>query len=320
MGFGPADPLPIHFLTIVLDGEPFIRYHLDLFKKLPFHWHWHIVEGVADLVHDTDWSLKFGGQVPPEYKSCRSIDGTSDYLDKIAAENPDRINVYRKPIGVRWDGKVEMVRAPMANITGSGDCLLWQIDADEFWTAEQLTKGRQLFLDNPQKTAAHYWCWNFVGPELVISTRNCFGNVSRMEWLRTWRFRPGMTWLAHEPPILCEPFGDKLLRNVGLADPFTHDQTEAAGLIFQHLSYVTPSQIAFKEKYYGYAGAMAGWHALQKETNFPRSAGQIFPWVKDGTLVDRAENFLDELLFDTRPGAESFFNRRRLAEPDALDG
>src|SRR5438874_9967466 len=39
--------LPVHFFTIVLNGEPFIRYHLDVFRALPVRWHWHIIEGVA---------------------------------------------------------------------------------------------------------------------------------------------------------------------------------------------------------------------------------------------------------------------------------
>ena len=56
----PNDPLAIHFFTIVLNGEPFIRYHLDSFNKLSFPWHWHIIEGLADLKHDTAWSVPLG--------------------------------------------------------------------------------------------------------------------------------------------------------------------------------------------------------------------------------------------------------------------
>jgi hypothetical protein len=41
--------LPIHFFTIVLNGEPFIRYHEEMLSKLRCEWHWHVVEGVADL-------------------------------------------------------------------------------------------------------------------------------------------------------------------------------------------------------------------------------------------------------------------------------
>ncbi len=124
-----ASALPIHFFTIVLNGEPFIRYHLDVFKKLPFEWHWHIVEGLAELKHDTGWSLRHGGTLPMDAMAeGRSVDGTAEYLDQIAAENPERVTVYRSPGGRLWDGKLEMVAAPLANI--SQNCLLWEVDSD----------------------------------------------------------------------------------------------------------------------------------------------------------------------------------------------
>src|SRR5690242_4062518 len=97
---------PIHFFTIVLNGMPFITYHLDVFRQLRCRWHWHIVEGVANLVHDTAWSLASGGHISSDmHEGGRSNDGTSAYLDRIAAELPDNITVYRKPSGVFWDGK-----------------------------------------------------------------------------------------------------------------------------------------------------------------------------------------------------------------------
>ena len=102
--------LPIHFFTIVLNGQPFIRYHIDIFKQLPFKWHWHIIEGVADLKHDTGWSLQLGGKITDEiHKQGRSKDGTSEYLDELAAKYPENITLYRKPEGEFWDGKREMV-------------------------------------------------------------------------------------------------------------------------------------------------------------------------------------------------------------------
>ena len=70
--------LPVHFFTIVLNGEPFIRYHLDVFRRLPFPWRWHIVEGVASLVHDTAWSVEAGGRIDHAMHSGGlSIDGTT---------------------------------------------------------------------------------------------------------------------------------------------------------------------------------------------------------------------------------------------------
>jgi len=100
----------------------------------------------------------------------RSIDGTSQYIDELVEKFPGKVTIYRKPPGQIWDGKREMVNAPLATI--GDECLLWQIDADELWTASQLAAGRQLFLDHPGKTAAYYWCWFFVGPDRVVSIRN----------------------------------------------------------------------------------------------------------------------------------------------------
>jgi hypothetical protein len=57
-----GDALPIHFFTIVLNGEPFIRYHEEVFRKLTVPWHWHVIEGVALLRHDTGWSVASGTQ------------------------------------------------------------------------------------------------------------------------------------------------------------------------------------------------------------------------------------------------------------------
>lgn len=280
--------LPVHFFTIVLNGEPFIRYHIEVFKQLPFKWHWHIVEGVADLKHDTAWSLQLGGRIVDEiHRNGRSKDGTSEYLDKLTQLYPDNVTVYRQPEGVFWDGKLEMVNAPLANI--QEECLLWQVDVDELWTFEQLCKAREMFINNPEKTAAFYWCWYFVGENLVISTRNCYAENPAQEWLRTWRFKPGLVWAAHEPPRLVEPLPDGEWRDVAALNPFLHEETESQGLVFQHFAYVTPEQLRFKEQYYGYANALSRWQSLQEQTKFPVLLRQYFPWVKDATMVDKAE-------------------------------
>ena len=279
------DP-PVHFFTIVLNGQPFIRYHLDVFRELPFHWRWHVVEGVAQLAHDTAWSLSRGGRIEESlHKDGLSNDGTSQYLDQIAAEFPRSVTLYRKPAGLFWDGKREMVQAPLANVTEP--CLLWEVDADELWRPEQIIAMRRVFEMQPHRTAAFYWCDYFVGPDLVISTRYNYAQNPAVEWLRTWRFEPGMQWLAHEPPTLVSRASDGGLNNVAAIAPFTHDETEAVGARFQHFSYATEEQLRFKEIYYG-EGHLQNWRRMNMELRRSRFLREYFPWVGDLTMVDRA--------------------------------
>ena len=285
-GFVAQPRLPVHFFTTVLNGLPYLRHHLEQFKRLDFEWHWHIVEGVAA-----------GGQVPPEFQADGlSIDGTSAFLDQLSADYRDRLTIYRKPLGRHWDGKLEMFGAPLNAI--AEDCLLWEIDADELWTAEQFTRGRQLFLDGPDKTAALYWCWFFVGPNLITTTRQGYANNPQGEWLRTWRYRPGMRWFAGDAPVLAEPLPNGQWRSIAQVNPILHAETEAAGLVFQHFAYVMENQVRFKESYYGYRGAVERWRALQAVTRFPVYLRDYFPWVQDATRVGPATEYVPNRLIE----------------------
>jgi len=296
-----ASPLPVHFVTIVLNGRPFLSHHVEAFRALPFPWHWHVVEGVAALAHDTAWSLATGGRVEAAFhRAGRSVDGTEEELDTIARELPARVTVYRKPRGELWDGKLEMVNAPLVRMRRA--CLLWEVDVDELWTTAQLVRGRDLFLAHPDRRAAYYRCVYFVGPDLFVATRDGYGN-GPYEWLRTWRYRPGDRWLAHEPPVLVTRWerwrqGRRLRRgrrprlpfHPGDPSVFARDETEAAGLVFQHLAYVFEAQIRFKEGYYGYPDLAARWRAMQAETALPLRLRDWFPWVRDDALVARASS------------------------------
>jgi glycosyltransferase involved in cell wall biosynthesis len=282
-----AADLPVHFFTIVLNGEPFIRYHAGMMASLPFRWHWHIVEGVAALRHDTAWSNASGGRIPEDsHQQGRSNDGTSEYLDELARDRPGQVTLYRKPPGEFWDGKRAMVNAPLAHI--NEECLLWQIDADELWTAEQVATMRARFLAEPQRKAAYYWCWFFVTPDKVISTRCNYAQNPDQEWLRTWRYRPGDRWVAHEPPTLARPVpGQEYPVDLAGFDPFSQDETEALGAVFHHFAYAHEAQARFKERYYGYAGAVQRWHQLLAAPT-PGFLADYLPWVHDRTVFDTA--------------------------------
>jgi glycosyltransferase involved in cell wall biosynthesis/ADP-heptose:LPS heptosyltransferase/Flp pilus assembly protein TadD/predicted O-methyltransferase YrrM len=281
--------LPVHFFTIVLNGQPFIRHHIDIFSRLPFRWHWHVVEGVAELKHDTAWSANQGGRITGElHRNGLSNDGTTEYLDEVAGRFPDRVTLYRKPAGAFWDGKIEMVRAPLGRI--GEPCLLWEIDADELWTAEQICAGREMFAAGPSRTAAYYLCRFFVGERLVTTTRDTYGNHTAYEWLRTWRYEPGDQWLTHEPPRLCRKNEAGQWQDLASLTPFRHAETEAQGLVFQHFAYATEAQLRFKEVYYGYGEARQQWRSLNSLESYPARLAQHFAWVRDDTLVDTVES------------------------------
>ncbi|ACB49867.1 glycosyl transferase, group 1 [Crocosphaera subtropica ATCC 51142] len=284
----PLEEQPIHFFTIVLNGQPFIEYHINVLRQLPFKWHWHIIEGVAELRHDTAWSLAAGGEILEKIhnQGC-SVDGTTEYLDNLQQQYPDNITIYRKQKGQFWDGKREMVNAPLTNI--KEDCLLWQIDVDELWTVEQIIQAKELFNKHPEKTSAYFWCWYFVGEKLIISSRYCYTQNPHQEWLRVWRFQPGDSWEAHEPPRLVRSQPDGQIQDVAKINPFLHKETEKYGLLFQHFAYVTPDQLDFKESYYGYENALQEWKDLQEATDFPVFLKDYLSWVSDNTIAEPAD-------------------------------
>jgi glycosyltransferase involved in cell wall biosynthesis/Flp pilus assembly protein TadD len=283
-----SNVLPVHFFTIVLNGEPFIRYHLEILKQLDIPWHWHIIEGVADLKHDTAWSVGNGGRISNQYhQNGQSIDGTSAYLDQIALENPNQITLYRKGKDDFWDGKLEMVNAPLKNLPDK--CLLWQIDADELWRAEQIETAHRLFREQPDRTAALFHCHFFVSPDLVTTTTDTYSHNTAYEWIRLWRYQKGMQWKSHEPPrLMIEQKTDWV--DAAQIAAFSHRETEEAGLVFTHYAYCLASQVRFKEDYYGYTGAVDQWRKLQKAKDLPVRLSSYFGWVHDETQVDKVEN------------------------------
>jgi len=166
-------------------------------------------------------------------------------------------------------------------------CLLFQVDSDEFFTAEQIEHIHSLFLKNPHKNCAYFYSDFRIGPNIRITSRNTYGNNTAYEWLRVWRFQPGARFASHEPPKL-ENFQEK---------PFTHAETEKEGLVFVHNAYSTEAQVAWKERYYGspnnekghlYKGAVKKWRKLQENRKWPvEDLGRDFlPWVGENVTAD----------------------------------
>jgi hypothetical protein len=233
---------------------------VELNRLTDYEWHWHIVEGAAMNRHDTRW---IASQAPR-----LSGDGTGQFLDSIG--HHPRVTVYRRP---SWDGKREMVNAPLAAISQPG--VLLQVDSDELWTADQLRRIIDLFHGDESLGGMRFWCRYFVGPNVVTTSENGYGNFgNKLEWTRAWRFRPGMTFSSHEPPVLAGNQGDFLSR----------DETRNYGLVFDHYAWALKSQAELKRTLYGkgYETAPHGWDQLQHNRAWPvRSLKHFMPWVGD---------------------------------------
>lgn len=255
--------MKVVFFTIVLDGMPFIPCHLPTFNRLKFDWEWHVVEGVALPNHCTSWCSK----VEPRL----SRDGTTEYLRSIASH--PRVRIHQRPV---WDGKVEMVNVPMAAL--QSHCLVMQIDSDEIWLPGQIETIRQMFIRDPDRNMALFTCRFFVGPNIAVTERGCYGNRLG-EWARAFIADPGMRFAKHEPPEL------EGVKPVA----FMPEETSRLGLIFDHYAYATRQQLEFKERYYGYAGAAAAWDRLQANREWPAKLRNFFPWVKSDSIVNRVD-------------------------------
>lgn len=250
----------VNFITIVLDGMPFITQHIHEMARIQADWTWHIVEGAAMNHHDTAWCR-------PQ-RPRLSEDGTTQYLDGIASH--PRVRLYRR---ASWDGKREMVNEPLATI--KEPCVIFQRDVDEFWRAEQVDAIVSMMSSHSDLGALQFRCNYHVGPNLVSVVDGTYGNRGD-EWQRVWRYQPGARFLSHEPPNL--PVKGRTLRR---------HETAAMGLVFDHYAYALEKQVAGKEAYYGYRKAVDQWRRLQAHNGFPCRLRDFLPWVDDGAMVDR---------------------------------
>lgn len=250
---------------------PWITKHYQVFQTLRVPWRWIVVEGVAANVNCTSWCAPMAPRL--------SNDGTTDYLIELAKKD---YRVHHTPAAFWRGGKVEMCNWALGLIAQS--CLLWQVDADELWTKEQIEKVAQLMAKNPRCNCADFFCRYFVGPDRYVKIQpDSFGNHRAYEWRRVWRFEPGMRFATHEPPVI-----EGVERH-----PLLHEVTGAFGCIFDHHAYATLAQMEFRANYYAgsnnpnahlWRNCVEGWEQLQK-AELPCKLKDYLPWVDDKAIV-----------------------------------
>jgi hypothetical protein len=251
----------LHLLTIVLDGFPFLLAQLATFNRLKTSWRWSIVEGQAASVKDTSWTKPQSPRL--------SRDGTTALLNSLRSH--PRIHVYQQQL---WPGKTAMCNAALEKI--KEPCTLMQIDCDELWEPWQLEWIVKFFEDNPVHNCARFYCRYFIGPNIVVTSEDTWGNRPS-EWLRAWRFEPGNRMITHEPPKLSGSAREHCL---------PRHRARIEGVVFDHMAYLLPEQVAFKQAFYGYDRALEHWQRLQRNTNWPVKLRKFLPWVDENATAD----------------------------------
>lgn len=251
--------------TIVLNGMPFIEKQYSIIPNVFDKWY--IIEGVVKPSHDTGWCAT----VPEEYytKKFTSVDGTSEFLDKIKSQ---KIEIIRK--NDFWDGKKEMCNSFIDKLE---NCILMEFDVDEIWDQDILKDVLEYSEKEDYFHGMLFKCNYYVGPNLKIQNENCYGNRNN-EWSRLWKIKNKTQWLSHEPPRL-----------KGCTDFLTREFTKNKGWVFDHYAYILEEQVRFKEKFYKYNNALENWKKLQMNTNYPCYLGNFLPWVNDNAIVDKCE-------------------------------
>jgi hypothetical protein len=250
--------------TIVLNGMPFIKNQFDIIPKIFDEWH--IIEGATLPVLDTKWCKNIDNNFYDKNKL--SIDGTSQFLDSIVDNK--KIFIHRK--NNFWQGKLEMCNK-IKNIMEN--CILMQIDVDEFWKPDILKNLLEFCEKNEGFDGMMFKCNFYVGENLVITTENTYGDMP-YEWFRLWKIKEKTEWISHEPPKIknCYKFLSK-------------DFTKNKGWIFDHYAYVNKEQLKFKENFYGYKDAVKNWETLQNCENFPCKLKDYLNWVDEASIVNK---------------------------------
>jgi len=253
----------LNIFTIVLDGAPWIGAQFAELCRLRHDWHWSIVEGASMAVKDTAWMGNQQGKV--------SHDGTNQFVQSLA--NHPRITVNSKP---EWSGKTEMINAALTAFKKDG--ILLQMDSDEIWTADQLRRLNAIFSANPEYNTLKVRMDYMLGPNVISTSSNGYGNRSN-EWVRAWRYSVGLWMECHEPPVF----------NGNRGRVCERDEAESILGPILHMAWVTPQQVAYKQRIYrgGYENACEQWEALQTNTKWPvKDLKTFLPWVGPNASAD----------------------------------
>jgi len=167
----------------------------------------------------------------------KSTDNTIDII-KSFPDPQKKIRLIHGP----WANKDAMCNAFLKPMTGD---YVWHVDADEIYRPldiERVVKYLDSHMDSCYSMSFKL-CSFYGGLERQIS-----GFEETFEVHRIKKIIPGRSrWLTHRPPTMIWPLTGKKCREMGHID---HNTTDRWGIRIFHYSFVFPSQVKAKTKYY----------------------------------------------------------------------
>ena len=155
------------------------------------------------------------------------------------------------------------------------NCVLMQFDVDEIWNKDILKDVLHFSESNDSFDGMMFKCNYYVGKKLITDGEDCYGNNPN-EWCRLWKIKDKTSWVSHEPP-----------RINGCTKFLSRDFTKQKNWIFDHYAYILESQVAFKENFYNYHGAVHYWKKLQEASDLPCKLNRYLPWVDNKVIVKK---------------------------------
>jgi len=223
-----VDDVKISFITIVLNGMPFLEYSLKAIY--PFAHEVIIVEGAVS-------AARFAANPDGSSK-----DGTVEFIKKFP--DPDR---KIKLIQGLWPEKVDMQDTALRYVTGD---YIWLVDSDEVYKRDHILRIKQFLRDNPDVTQINFIPYNFWKGLDYIFVSSVF-ELPSMHYRRIFRFRKDARFISHRPPTLLYTSSGVTADRLKVVDGF---QTRRMGLEMFHYSYVLKEQVYQKIQLYSRYG------------------------------------------------------------------
>lgn len=235
----------VTFGVIVLNGMPFVPYHLR--ALYPFAHQIVVVEGAAP------------GARGNAAADGHSRDGTLAELRRFTREEDpeDKVTVVTAedeghPDGF-WPGeKDEQSRAYARRATGE---YLWQVDIDEFYRPEDMRRVLDVLAAHPGIQAVTFRTLTFWGAPDCL-TDGWFLRRGAADYHRLFKWGEGYTYATHRPPTVLDPRG----RDARAAGWLDARETTRLGVVMYHYSLLFPFQAVEKVEYYSNWGVDDDWY------------------------------------------------------------